>query len=106
MTDEEILLAVQNKPDKVGEYEREGTRKAAILAACICVALCVLMICLDMWIEKNIDFGKPAILLTFSGILRVFEGKTSCKKRMLIGGIIEIILAVMCVILYLGALFI
>lgn len=106
MTDEEILLAAQNKPDKVGEYEREGTRKAAILASCICIALCVVMICLDMWIKKYIDFGKPAILLTFSGVLRVFEGKTSCKKRSLIGGIIELVLAVMCVLLYLGELFI
>ncbi len=106
MTDEEVLIAAKSKPDKVGEREKAVTRNAIILASCICIVLCTLMIILDLWVKKHVDFGKPAILLAFSGTLNVFCGKVTSKMKTLICGIVEAVLALLCLILYLGELFV
>ncbi|MCQ2526769.1 MAG: DUF6442 family protein [Lachnospiraceae bacterium] len=106
LTDEELFAEVQANPDKVGEAEREATRRGAVLGAMICVGLCVAMFVLDGLVKKQADFGKPALLLTFGSCLYYFNGKKSHIRKDRILGIIYGILALLCVLIYIGALFI
>jgi len=106
LTDEELFAEVQANPDKVGEAEREATRKGAILGATICIGLCVAMFFLDALVKKQADFGKPALLLTFGSCLYYFCGKKSRMRKDRIQGVIYGILAIICVLIYIGALFV
>ncbi len=53
---------------------------------------------------RKIDFGKPALLVLFSGVSDLLEGKRNDVKKRFTIGIVEIIAALAFVLLYIGAL--
>ena len=61
---------------------------------------------LEAVIKRHLDFGKPTILVCFAGIWDVYEGKKNGVKGMFTKGIIELIVAFILLILFVGALFI
>lgn len=106
MDREEILRAVQAEKQETGEYEKNVTRKAIMYGAALGVGLCTVMSVVELWIFKKMDFGKPTILLAISGFANLYEGKRIRKKRAVLGGVIELVIATLGLILYVGALLI
>ena len=102
MNDEEILRMAQENP--VAEAENEISRKAIIKALGIGVFFMMAMIVAELFLVKSIDLGKPALLLVISAISSILEGKNNHKKKELVIGIIEIICAFVCLLLYVGGM--
>ena len=106
MNRDEILRAVQDMPEQNGEYERAVTRKGLHYATASTVVICIVMCFVETIIFKKIDFGKIALIFWLSAYSLIFEGKTMNNKKKLVGGIFEAIVAVLLIILYVGALFV
>ena len=111
MTNEEILKAAQRDQSEIGEAEKEVLRKEKdeeriiLLRSMIVVLIvCIIMIVIEWVVVRKIDFGKPALLLFFSGTADLSEGKRKNKKKSISVGIAEIIAAIALVLLYIGAL--
>ncbi len=106
MNREEILIAAQSEKQETGEYEKTVARKAIMYGAALGVMLCSVMSVVELWILKKVDLGKPAMLFAISGFANLYEGRKCKEKKKVISGLIEIIIAVFCLLLYVGALFI
>lgn len=106
MEREEILKIVQTENVDIGEYEKMVARKAIIYGTSLGVIVCGMMILLEIFVLKKVDVGKPAILLTISGVINFYESIKCQNKKMLICGVIELFLATICLILYVGAFWI
>ena len=66
--------------------------------------LCTIMTVVELWIFKEIDFGKPAMLFAISGFAKLYEGIKGKEKKKVIGGLVEMFIVVFCLLLYVGAL--
>lgn len=106
MNRDEILRAAQDMLEQNDEYERDVTRKGLLYATASTVMICIAMCLVEVIIFKRIDFGKTALIFWISAYSLIFEGKRMNNKKKLAGGIIEAIVAVILIILYLGALFV
>lgn len=106
MNNEEILRTVQAEPKKTGEYEREIARKGIALSLVIGVIMCAVMVMIELFIFKKIDCGKPAIILAMGCCCNLYEGCKTKTKKMVISGCIEAIIAIIAILLYIGALLI
>lgn len=106
MNNEEILRTVQAEPKKTGEYEREIARKGIALSLVIGVIMCAVMVMIELFIFKKIDCGKPAIILAMGCCCNLYEGCKTKTKKMVISGCIEGIIAIIAILLYIGALLI
>ena len=111
MTNEEILIAAQRDQSDIGEAEKEVMRKEKdeerrilLQSMIVLVVACIIMIVVEWIVVRKIDFGKPALLLLFSGTSDLLEGKKKNKKKTLTIGVVEIIASVALVLLYIGAL--
>lgn len=107
MTSEEILKAAQDNnivKEEIGGIEKLVERRGVLYASAAGVLLCTIMILIELLIIKRIDFGKPAVLFLISGISNIYEHKHFCNKKMLALGIIEIIVTIVFLGLYVGAL--
>ncbi len=101
------LLNVVGKESEINdEYERQNACEGIRYGSVSTVILCVVLFALEAVIKRHLDFGKPTILLCFAGIWDVYEGKKNIAKGMFARGVIELIVAVILLILFVGALFI
>lgn len=99
----EAIEETETKSDSVEQKNaREGIRYASIAT----VVLCVVLFLLELLVAKRWEFGKPAILVTFAGIMDVYEGKTNPKRSLLLRGVIELVIAAILLLLFVGFLFI
>lgn len=106
MNREEILLAAQAEKQETGEYENTIARKAIMYGAAVGVMLCTVMLVVELWVFKKIDLGKPTMLFAISGFANLYEGLKCRVKKKIISGIIEMIVAVLSLLLYIGAFFV
>lgn len=106
MNREEILNAVQSEKQELGEYERTVARKAIMYGAACGVAICMVMMVVELFIFKKFDLGKPTILFAISGFAKLYEGIKNKIKKMIIGGTIELFIMVIGMLVYIGALFV
>ena len=106
MTNEEILKAAQNGQEDIGEYEREVVRKSLAYGAAFGVTIVTIMILVELFLIKKMDFGKPALLFAISGYADFYEGSKSRIRRKKVKGTIELIVAVFGILLYIGAFFV
>lgn len=106
MNRDEILKAVQLEKQEMGEYEQTVVRKALMYASAFGVVLWSIMLAMEILVFKKIDFGKPAILFAISGFSKLYEGKKIYEKKKIRGGLIEIFVAIIWVLLYIGAFFV
>ena len=102
MTNEEILKAVQN--EKNDEFEQREANRSVIFGAAVAIAVCVIMIIVEWVVLKKVDYGKPTIIIVFSGAADLYEGIKNKKRKSKIIGIVELILAVIGLGLYVGAI--
>ena len=102
MTNEEILKAAQN--ERNDEFEQREANRSLMLGAAVAIAVCVIMIIVEWIVLKKVDYGKPTIIFVFSGIADLFEGIKNNKRKSKIIGIVELILAVIGLGLYVGAI--
>lgn len=103
MTNEEILKAAQNSQDDTGEYEKLIIRKSMAYGAAFGVAICTLMVVVELLVFRKVDFGKPALIFAMAGYINFYEGmKNKVGKRKTIG-LIELVLAAIWIVLYIGA---
>lgn len=105
MNNEEVLKAVQTCNEPNDEYERNVTQKGLLYSMTIAVAVSIAMVIAEMLIFKKVDYGKPALVLLICGISTIYES-SKIERRKLITGILELIVAAVFVILYIGALFV
>ena len=105
MTDEEILKVAQASPDKVGERTKSIIQRGATVGSLVCVILCIAMIILDLWVKDGIDYGKPAIILTFAGILSLYQNKATPSAKNCFEAVLSLLAAIACIAIYLGELF-
>lgn len=103
MNREDILRAVQSEKQETGEYERSVARKAVMYGSAVGVLLCIVMLALELWVFKKMDFGKPTILLVICGFADLYEGKMCKGKRLVIKGLAEMAIAVFFLLAYIGA---
>lgn len=103
MTNEEILRAAQSSQEEIGEYEKVVVHKSLTYGAAVGVAICTAMILVELLIVKKIDFGKPALLFAIAGYADFYEGLKCKIAKKKIKGIVELIVAAFCVLLYVGA---
>lgn len=87
-----------------GEAEKKIIRDAIKYSCIVAVVLCVLMTSLELVIAHRWNFGMVTILITFAGVIDVFVGKNNNEKNMLIRGIIELFIAMIFFILFVGGL--
>lgn len=106
MNNEEILKAAQAEPQELGEYEATIMRKALAYGAACGVGVCLILILLEMFIEKRFDYGKPAMIFALSGFSKFYEGRGTKNKKKLVAGIVELIVAAVGLLLFIGALFV
>ena len=106
MTRDEILNRVQNNNQPNDEFERDTSRKGLLYGLIAGVLVCIVMIIFELIKNGKIEFGKPVILLSIAGVSSIYEGKKSSGKKLLLAGIVEMIFAFVCLILYVGAMFI
>lgn len=106
MNREEILKVVQSENQESGEFEKNIARKAVMYGAALGVALCVVMYVVELLVLKKFDMGKPAMLFAISGFANLYEGRKCKNKKKFNSGLMEMIGAVICLLLYIGALFI
>lgn len=106
MNREEILLAVQSEKQETGEYENTIARKAIMYGAAAGVMLCTVMSAVELCFFKKMDFGKPTMLFIICGLANLYEGMKCRVKKKIISGTIEIIVAALSLLLYIGALFV
>lgn len=105
MNDEEILSAASRQGENAeGEYEISVERKDLLYAMAAGILLCTVMIVTELVIFRRLEYGKPAILLTVYSTVDLRSGIKWKKKKLLIYGIVKGILAIIFVLLYIGAL--
>ena len=104
MNREEILKAAQAEKQEMGEYEKNVARKAAMYGAAVGVALCTIMIMVELLLFKKMDFGKPTMLFAISGFANLYEGIKNKNRKMVIGGSIEMFIMIIGLLLYIGDL--
>lgn len=104
MTNEEVMNTVKYNKEQMGEYELLVERKALAKGGIAAVVLCTAMILIELFFFKTIDFGKPALLLLVSGHTNMYQGKTHVAMKKRVVGIVELILAILFVVLYIGEL--
>lgn len=105
MNRDEILNAV-SKEKPTDEFEAQVARRGAGIGAAVGIIICVTMFVLELLIFKKYDFGKPAIIITMGAVSYIYEGIRRKKVGSVIGGVISGIVALVFLILYVGALFI
>ena len=103
MNKEEILKNAQDQP--VSEYEDHTIRKAYFKASFIIIFIAGLMFFIEMLVFKKLDFGKPFLILLFDLLINFFEGRKRNGIKQMIEQIFMFCGAVICLILYIGALF-
>lgn len=108
MNRDEILKAAQkNVPkDGMGEYEKSESRRNMLHASAAAVALCCIMIIIEMIVKHTIDLGKPAIILIIECVMNFRDAKTIGSRKKYIQGIIEAVVTAFILMLYVGAMFI
>lgn len=106
MNREEILKAAQSGQMETGEYEKNIARKAIMYGAAVGVALCVIMYVVELLVLKRFDMGKPAMLFAISGFANLYEGRKCREKKKFTCGLMEMLGAALCLLLYIGAFFI
>ena len=102
----DLLNAISKESEINDEYERQNASDGIRYASVSTVILCVALFTIEAVIKRHPDFGKPTILLCFAGIWDVYEGKKNIAKGMFARGVIELIMAVILLILFVGALFV
>ena len=102
----EILNAAQEDASEIGEYETHISNKALLYGLIVGIVFLLCMICVEWFIFKKIDFGKPSLLFSIAGSINLYEGKVGKSKKSLVGGIVLTLLCLVTLILYIGALFI
>lgn len=102
MEKNEILKAAQAEPKRIGEYEKEITRKGVAYASMAGVILCLAMVAIELLVIKKLDFGKPAIIILLSSVINLYEGLKMNNRKLIISGGIEAVLFIVCTILYIG----
>ena len=101
--DDEILKIAQG--NVVAEAEDANERKAVTNAVAFGILLLTAMIVAECIIVKQIDFGKPALLVSISALTNIFEGRRNKVKKLVVSGIVKVIFAILFLILYVGGLF-
>lgn len=107
MTNEEILKAAQedNQTNQsVGEFEKNTTRTGLIYATCAGIVVYLVMVVFELCIAHKYDFGKPAIFFLIVAVMDLYEGKKLKIKKKTIAGIVSVIVSVICLLLYVGAM--
>lgn len=90
MTNEEILNEVQKNPQKEGYGERE-VQQTGIGLGVGTIALgiiSILVILIDFFFYKTVDYGKMVMLLGFMTAWNLYEGIKIKKRISIITGII------------------
>ena len=106
MNREDIINRAGNNSQPNDEFERAVARKGLLYALIAGVIVCMAMIVFELIKNGKPEFGKPVILLTIAGVSSVYEGKINSGKKLFFAGVVEIIAALLCLILYVGAMFI
>ena len=105
MNREEILKAAQEQSPKEGEFENRVQTKGAILGAGVAIIVAAIMFYVEYLVFHRFDYGKPAIILLISFVSDLHDGVKLKSKKKVIIGIITAVLFVLCMIMYIGALF-
>ena len=105
MNKEDILKAAQAEASEQGEYETEQGKKSVIIATASGLLLCALMIAFELVKYNRVDYGKPAIIFFMISIMNFYEGIKTNQKKKVILATVEMILAIISLIIYIGALF-
>lgn len=104
MDREDILKAVQAETQEVGEYEITVERRAMMYAAGIGLMLCAVLMLVEMFAEKRLDYGKPAMVLAICSISDLYEGIKLSDKKKKFKGTVEAIFAILFLLLFVGVL--
>lgn len=104
MDREDILKAVQDETPELGEYEITVERRAMLYSAGIALILCAILMLVEMFAEKRLDYGKPAMIFAIYSISDLYEGMKLSNKKKKIKGVVEAIFTVLFLLLFVGAL--
>lgn len=104
MNKEELLAAARKEKTELGEFERGVVRRGITLAAAAGATLMSVMIIAELIITKTIDFGKPSIIFLMCGVADFFEGIKTGVKNKIVWGIIDIVVAIVLCIVYVGVM--
>lgn len=103
MNRDEILRKAQAAP--VAENEKYVARNALRMAAIVGLVTCLIMVMVELFVFRKVDFGKPFLIALIEGLADVIEACKSKNKRMLLLGILGLIFAFVMLLLYIGELF-
>ncbi len=104
MTSEEILKAAQNTQEHIGEFEETILRRALGYGASLGMIMCAIMILFELLIVKRIDCGKPALIFAVAGCTDLYDGYNNKIRKKTVIGVIELIVSLLGILLYVGAL--
>ncbi len=106
LTGQELLKATAESKVVNGEIETKYARDAIKWGSIVTVILCIVMTILELVIAHRWNVGMVTVLMAFAGSADFYEGKKASKRIMLIKGIVEIVLAALFALLFVGLLFI
>ena len=105
MTDEEILEAAKKNNNGLGECEEIVLKKSLAYGSAVGIALCTIMIFIELITTSKIDYGKPMIILGTVGFSLLYEGVNNQNRKKKYYGCIMLVFAIIALAFYIGALF-
>ena len=104
MNREDILAAARENGMKNEEYEKHAILKGDNVSALIGMLLGFVMFFAELWIKKEFDIGLATILLTMTATQTIYEGVKLHKKICIFVGLFIAVLAVLSLLLFVGAM--
>lgn len=105
MDKDEILKAAQENSDNNGEFEKSIAQKAVNYGALMGAIICIVLALLELYVAKNFDPGKPAILFGINGVASLYDGIKRDVRKKRIWGAVELTAAFAFIIFAIGVMF-
>ncbi len=101
----EILKTIQEQKPKNPDREKSVMQNGATIALIVTIIITAMMVCIEFYIFRKFDYGKPAIVALICTISDLYEGIKIKSIRRIVTGSIAAIIFVICFIMYVTGLF-
>ena len=101
--DKDKILKIACKDKNVGrEYENKIGIKSGLVGSFIALLVCICLILLEGFAKHSVNIGVLAVGMTASGVPSLYEGIKIKRVFMLAVGIIQVVIAIIDIIVFIG----
>lgn len=99
---EDILKAAQNNGIKGMEYENRVGTKSSLLGFLVALVVGTCLFLAEFYVKKKWNFALAAVLFTAAGVQMLYEGIRIKSVWRIILGAVQILLAIIFVLAFIG----